>query len=78
MDLALQANGFTDGKNPVILHTLAAAYAEAGRFAEAVETAQRALQLAGEQSNTGLAKALQSEIKLYQAGRPFHSSAQTH
>ena len=43
----------TGGENPIILHTLAAAFAEAGRFSEAVETAQRALRLAGAQSNTG-------------------------
>jgi tetratricopeptide (TPR) repeat protein len=78
VELARQANGLTGGENPVILHTLAAAYAEAGRFPEAVETAQRALRLAGAQSNTVLAGQLQSELKLYQAGSPFHSPEQTH
>jgi hypothetical protein len=43
-----------------------------------VETAQRALQLAGAQSDTNLAGALQSEMKLYQEGSPFHSPEQTH
>jgi protein O-mannosyl-transferase len=78
VELARQANALTGGENPVILHTLAAALAEAGRFTEAVETAQRTLQLAGAQSNTRLARQLQSEISLYQAGMPFHSPAQTH
>jgi Flp pilus assembly protein TadD len=78
VQLARQANELAGGKNPVILGTLAAAFAEAGRFSEAVETAQRALRLAGAQSNTGLAGALQSEMKLYQAGKPFHSPEQTH
>jgi cytochrome c-type biogenesis protein CcmH/NrfG len=59
-----------------VLHTLAAAYAEAGRYSDAVETAQHALRLAGAQSNTGLAAALESELKLYQAGSPLHSPAQ--
>jgi tetratricopeptide (TPR) repeat protein len=72
VELALRANQLTDNRNPIFLGTLAAAYAEAGRFPEAVETAQRALQLAGTQSNTGLANAIQSQIKLYQAGVPFH------
>jgi tetratricopeptide (TPR) repeat protein len=76
VELARQANTLTGGKNPLILHTLAAALAEAGRFSEAVETAQRALQLAGAQSNTGLAGQLQSELKLYQAGSPLHIPAQ--
>jgi tetratricopeptide (TPR) repeat protein len=73
--LAQQADALTGGKNPVILHSLAAALAETGRFSEAMETAQRALQLAEAQSNSVLAKALQSEMKLYQAGSPFHSPA---
>jgi tetratricopeptide (TPR) repeat protein len=78
VELARQANALAGGENPIILHTLAAAYAEAGRFSEAVETAQRALQLAAAQSNTGLAGQLQFEMKLYQAGSPFHSPEQTH
>jgi tetratricopeptide (TPR) repeat protein len=77
VELAQQANNLAGGKNPIILHTVAAAYAEAGRFSEAVETAQRALHLAEAQSNTVLTGQLQSEMKLYQAGSPFHSPAQT-
>jgi len=72
VELARQANQLTGGENPIILHTLAAAYAEAGRFPEAVETAQHALQLAETQSNTVLADAIRSQMKLYQAGSPFH------
>jgi tetratricopeptide (TPR) repeat protein len=71
VELARKANALTAGNDPLILHTLAAALAEAGRFSEAVETAQRALQLAGAQSNTGLAAQLQVEMKLYRAGSPF-------
>jgi tetratricopeptide (TPR) repeat protein len=78
VELAQKANALTGGENLVILYTLAAAYAEAGRFPEAVETAQRALQLAEAQSNTSLIQQLQFELKLYQAGNPFHSPAQTH
>ena len=77
VELARQANGLTGGDNPILLRTLAAAFAEAGRFSEAVETARRALRLAGEQSNTSLAGKLQLEIKLYQAGSPFHIPEQT-
>jgi protein O-mannosyl-transferase len=73
VELARQANALTGGENPIILHTLAAAFAETGRFAEAVETAQHALDLAGAQSNTRLAGQLQVEMKLYQAGTPFHA-----
>jgi Tfp pilus assembly protein PilF len=73
VELARQANQETGGKNPLILQTLAAACAETGRFPEAVETTQYALRLAEAQSNTVLTGALQTELKLYQAGSPFHS-----
>jgi tetratricopeptide (TPR) repeat protein len=76
VELAERANQLTGGKNPVVLCTLAAAYAEAGRFPEAVETAQRAMQLAETQSNTALAGALQSQLKFYRAGIPFHGTEQ--
>jgi tetratricopeptide (TPR) repeat protein len=78
VELAQQADALAGGKDPVILHTFAAALAEAGRFSEAVETAQRALRLAEAQSNDALAGQLQSEMKLYQAGSPFHGPGQTH
>jgi tetratricopeptide (TPR) repeat protein len=78
VELARQINELTGGKDPGILHTLAAALAETGRFSEAVETAQRALRLAGAQSNMRLAGQLEFELKLYQAGSPFHSPAQPH
>lgn len=72
VELAQRANQLTGGDNPVILCTLAAACAEAGRFPEAVATAQRALQLAEAQSNQALADELRSQVKLYQARTPFH------
>jgi len=78
VELAEQASAKIGGENPIFLHTLAAAYAEAGRFSDAVETAQRASELAGVQPMTNLAAQLQSEMKLYQAGRPFHTPAQAH
>jgi tetratricopeptide (TPR) repeat protein len=70
--LAEQANQLTGYDNPVVLDTLAAAYAEAGRFPEAVTIAQRALRLAEARSNTALTVSLQSQLQLFQAGRPFH------
>jgi tetratricopeptide (TPR) repeat protein len=78
LELARRANTLTGGANPVILRTLAAACAQAGLFPEAVATGQKALRAAQAQSNTGLAAALQSELKLYQAGGAFHGPIQTH
>ena len=72
VELAQRANQLTGDGNPVFLGTLAAAYAEAGRFPEAVATAQRALQVAETQPSTALADTLRSQLKLYQAGIPFH------
>jgi tetratricopeptide (TPR) repeat protein len=73
VELAQRANQLTGERFPNLLCTLAAAYAEAGRFSEAVETAQRALLLARAQYDIALADNIQSQLKLYQAGVPFHS-----
>jgi tetratricopeptide (TPR) repeat protein len=59
-------------KHATVLRILAAAYAEAGQFAEAKATAQQALQAANSQGNTALADALQGEIALYDLGLPYH------
>jgi tetratricopeptide (TPR) repeat protein len=74
VELAQRADHLTDDSNPLILATLAAAYAEAGRFSEAVQIAQRALQMAGTQSNNRLADGIRSQLKLYQAGLAYHDA----
>jgi hypothetical protein len=53
------------------LGTLAAAYAEARRFSEAVETARTALDLAGQQGKISPAESIAAKIPLYEAGTPF-------
>ena len=68
--LAAQANQLSGGGNPLVLHTLAAAYAEAGSYGLAAVTARRGLELAVEQKNDALAAMLQKEIKLYEADTP--------
>jgi protein O-mannosyl-transferase len=70
MELAQRADRLTDAQDPLALRALAAAYAESGRFAQAVTTARQALPLAENQSNTMLADMLRSEMKRYQAGLP--------
>jgi Flp pilus assembly protein TadD len=70
--LAKKANQFSGGANPIILHTLAAAYAEAGRFIEASDTARLAEQLALEKKNDALARRLQQEIPRYETRLPMH------
>jgi Flp pilus assembly protein TadD len=72
--LAEKANWISQAGDPLILRTLAAAYAEAGRFPEAVLTAKQALALAVAQSKTGLTNVLQTEIGLYQTNSPCRST----
>jgi len=55
-----------------VLDVLAAAYAEAGRFADALGTARKALELATQQKASGMADLLRTRIALYEAGKPFH------
>lgn len=73
VEFAERAQGLTDGRNPTILHTLAAAYAEAGRFEEAVKAARLALEIASAQGNASLAGRIRAELELYTAGFPFHN-----
>jgi tetratricopeptide (TPR) repeat protein len=71
LELAQRANQLTLDGNPAVLSTLAAAYAEVGRFPDARETAQRALHLAEVTSNTALANDIRSQMKGYEIGVPF-------
>jgi tetratricopeptide (TPR) repeat protein len=73
--LVEQVEQFSQGRNPLVLETLAAAYAEAGRFPEAVAAAERAQRLAAQQGNASLADVLGKAIKLYQAGTPFRDTS---
>jgi tetratricopeptide (TPR) repeat protein len=77
VELAEQAARLSGSPDPIFIGTLAAAYAEAGRFPEAVATARRAQQLAVDQSNLGLASALQVQIGFYQSGSTFRDTSQT-
>ena len=73
--LAEQVVQFSREKDPLILRALAAAYAEAGQFPEAVLTAKQALALATTQADTRLTNVLQTEIGLYQTNCPCRSTA---
>jgi tetratricopeptide (TPR) repeat protein len=74
--LAERASHLNGGSNAPVLHTLAAAYAEVGRFGDARTTAQRALDLAVAQKNDDLTAQLPKEIKLYEADRPVRDAPQ--
>ena len=74
VQLAQRANRLSGGSDPIILHTLAAAYAENRQFSEAVNAAQRALELADANGVASLAESLRSKLALYQAETPYRDS----
>ena len=59
------------GKDPGITMVLAASYAACGRFPEAIDTVQQAIQMANLETNAPLAASLQAQLKSYQAGLPL-------
>jgi protein O-mannosyl-transferase len=59
-------------KNMCVLGTLAAAYAEAGRFPEAVATAEKAVKEETDAGETRFAAMNQQLLIFYRAGKPFH------
>jgi protein O-mannosyl-transferase len=72
IEIAKQAVQLSGGQDANYLRTLAAAYAETGRFAEAAETGRRALQAAQTQGYSILANTIRDEIALYELGLPYH------
>jgi hypothetical protein len=60
-----------DDEAGAVLDTLAAAYAAAGRFDDAVRTAERALSLAEAGGDAGLAAEVRERLASYRAGRPW-------
>jgi tetratricopeptide (TPR) repeat protein len=61
--------------HPAPLDALAAAYAELGRFDEAVDAARRALALASSQGQTELAGQIQERLRLYTSRQPFRTAS---
>ncbi len=57
---------------PEALDTLAAAYAEAERFREALDTARQAIESANANKLRDLASEIRKRLALYQAGRAYH------
>jgi tetratricopeptide (TPR) repeat protein len=75
IELAQRANRRSGGKQAAVLDTLAAAYAAAAWFPEAVVTACKAQDLARQEGNKTLTDALQARIALYEAGKPYWETA---
>jgi protein O-mannosyl-transferase len=75
VELALEADRLSGGSDPVISCVLAGAFAEDRRFPDAVAEAQRAIQLATEQSKPQLAAAVQAQLGFYLTDRPFRDAS---
>jgi len=71
VELAERAVKVSPGPDPGLLDVLAAAYAEVGRFLEAVQIAHRALDLATQQNAQTLIEGLKARIAHYESKSPF-------
>ena len=71
LELAETACRQAQYKDPWLLDTLAAAYADASRFPEAVRTAQEAIRLADVAGARSLSDEIRQRLELYRAGRPY-------
>jgi len=72
--LAEWACNATAYKSPPLLDTLAAAYAEAGQFDQAVSTTLQAIEIVRSNPKSPTST-LESRLELYRAGRPYRESA---
>ena len=76
VQLAERACVLTGDKSPTLIGTLAAAYAEAGRFKEAVQAGEKAYQLALASTNAALAETNQKLIELYRANHAYREASE--
>jgi tetratricopeptide (TPR) repeat protein len=73
-DLATRASQLAGQTQPVVLDTLAMAYAETGRFGEAVQTELKAVPLALAADQKDDAALFQHRLELYQKHEPWRES----
>jgi tetratricopeptide (TPR) repeat protein len=69
--LAERARTLTKGQNALVLDTLSASYAEAGRFPDAIDTEQQAINIAVQQGNTRLADMLKDHLSAFTRNLPL-------
>ena len=72
--LASKANTLTGGTQPVMLDTLAMAYAELGRFGDAQKAGQDSLTIAENYRQTNDVPAIRRRLELYKNHKPFRQS----
>jgi tetratricopeptide (TPR) repeat protein len=74
VELAERACELTHYQKTIYLGTLAAAYAEAGRFDDAIAMAQKACAMASESGEQDLLKRNQELLALYRAHKPYRET----
>ena len=72
--LAERADSLTNSQNQIITATLAAAYAEAGRFGEAKRTAERALRLAAAEGSEARGLSIRAQLETYKSGNAYRDT----
>jgi Flp pilus assembly protein TadD len=75
VQLAGRACELTQHKKTIFIGTLAAAYAEAGQFKEAIATAEKACALAEKSGETNLLERNQQLLTLYRQNQPYREPA---
>jgi hypothetical protein len=73
--LAERACEITGYQQTILVGTLAAAYAEAGRFDDAIATAGKACTLASASGEQDLLQKTRQLLELYRAHKPYHQAA---
>jgi tetratricopeptide (TPR) repeat protein len=71
IELAERAKQLSQNTDATVLRTLAAAYAENGQVAKALETSEQALRLASAQGRENIAAALRREQLVYESRRSY-------
>jgi tetratricopeptide (TPR) repeat protein len=74
VQLAERASRLPPVNDVCVPGTLAAAYAEAGRFSDAVATAENAIQAENASGQMQFAAINRQLLQLYRAGKPFHEN----
>src|SRR6266496_1071078 len=75
VELAQQAVSLSGGREPLFFRTLAAAYAETGRFSNAIAVIQQGVAIARVQGKTGLADLLEEDVLLYRQQVPLRRTS---
>ena len=74
VELAKQAVELSKGNDPIALDVLGASYAEMGRFPEAIESVQKAIDLVKGQADRQFLTDLEARLSLYRSDKSFREA----